>query len=502
MYSCILLLSAFVGILCALAPTAPSVDLLVQRMFHQGDTNKDGIYTKAEAWAKLLTMDMDGNSKISLDEYIARWNAEAPNMRTVAAGIFRNLDSDRSGFIEQDDVNRAYVVIDVDSNGQVSSSEFVTYFKRILSSATSPESFVDTSFPQIDVNNDGVISFDEEWASVKRYDINGDDKVSKVEFMLVISNTSYGSFGLDETWPDMFDAVDFDANRFLEKPEVQKFYQLMDSDHNNAVTKAEVLAAFKNFNQLSGSSNVTSSDQVDYGFAEADTNHDGVLTLSEEWAHILLEDKNNDNMVDKTEFLKMFKIFPDDVISAARRIFDKYDNNSDGLFQKEDVATYFTAMDANGDGKVSRNVYVTFIEVMFAKEGADIRATAQNIAQVTVSIDYGFRHLDTNNDSRLSIDEQWASALSLDKNGDQLLSKDEYLFWFANFSAQERALGLQIFHRLDFNKNGFWDKSDIERAFNLTDSSGDGYLSHDEYVRFAAKLFASFGTRVDNLATK
>lgn len=54
-------------------------------------------------------------------------------------------------------------------------------------------------------------------------------------------------------------------------------------------------------------------------------------------------------MVDKTEFLKMFEVFPDDVISAASRIFDNYDNNSDGLFQKGDVATYFNAMDANGE---------------------------------------------------------------------------------------------------------------------------------------------------------
>ncbi|XP_064616552.1 uncharacterized protein LOC135480603 [Liolophura sinensis] len=505
MLSCLVFIAALAASLGAPTTTAPTVNSLVQGMFALGDKDKDGIYSKSEAWSSVLSIDSDGDNKISMSEYIHRWTSVAPNMGMVASAIFHKFDFDQSGFLDQSDVDKGYALIDLDSNGQVSNSEFSSYMGTVLggvfpSTSTSPstgvtnftviQTLIDSSFQQIDLNKDGYLSFDEEWTDVKHYDLNGDDRVSKVEFMHVITKLAPGT---DEMWPDVFDGLDYNKDRYLAKLDIVKYFQLMDADQNGLVSKSEMSTMFENFDQLLSGSNATSGDEIDFGFGDSDVNNDGFVTLDEEWTNMLNLDNNTDNKISLSEFLFMFVAYKLDMIGAAVKVFLKYDKDTSGYFEKPDIAAFFNDMDANGDGKVSRNVYVTFIETMFANQGVDIRAAsiALNTAQVTN--DFGFHNADTNGDNLLSLDEQWASALKLDTDGDNRLSKIEYLKRYDSLPPKIQATGPKIFARFDFNENGFLERSDVAQGFPLVDTSGDGFVSISEYVDFVIKLYASLG---------
>lgn len=72
------------------------------------------IFCTVLTFATCYSWSLPGDKQITLDEYTTFWDTVVPNMGTVAAGIFRNLDSDRSGVVEKDEVNGVYGALDVD----------------------------------------------------------------------------------------------------------------------------------------------------------------------------------------------------------------------------------------------------------------------------------------------------------------------------------------------------------------------------------------------------
>lgn len=85
----------------------------------------------------LLFSTWTGDNKISLPEYIHRWTSVAPNMGTVASGIFSKFDFDQSGFLDQSDVDKGYALIDLNCKS-------VLHFSQ-LTTALSPQLLVSCS---------------------------------------------------------------------------------------------------------------------------------------------------------------------------------------------------------------------------------------------------------------------------------------------------------------------------------------------------------------------
>ncbi|KAK3608675.1 hypothetical protein CHS0354_003903, partial [Potamilus streckersoni] len=88
------------------------------------------------------------------------------------------------------------------------------------------------------------------------------------------------------------------------------------------------------------------TDLVDRGFQRYDTNHDGLLELSELIAISMKEDINGDGNITKLEFETALNNVGN--TGVADTIFDHYDTDKDGILQTNHIQRLYHLMDNNG----------------------------------------------------------------------------------------------------------------------------------------------------------
>ncbi|XP_067660857.1 uncharacterized protein [Haliotis asinina] len=124
---CLLVLAFACGALSA-PTTVPDMAATFKQAFARIDTDGSGTADVPEFLKIFDKYDTDGDGKMTLAEYIAGTNAP----KSVAEAVFKNIDEDHDGFVLRTDVKNVIPAFDTDGDGKVSLAEFVARYKQIF----------------------------------------------------------------------------------------------------------------------------------------------------------------------------------------------------------------------------------------------------------------------------------------------------------------------------------------------------------------------------------
>ncbi|KAL3856948.1 hypothetical protein ACJMK2_011654 [Sinanodonta woodiana] len=114
-------------------------------------------------------------------------------------------------------------------------------------------------------------------------------------------------------------------------------------------------------------------------------------------------------------------------------------------------------------------------------------ASSQNSHGLTLDqvIDLVVTDLDKNHDgiiTKLELEEELVTRWELD--GDNCVSRHEFeKQWVATYHDHPNTVN-EFFHRIDQNRDGCLDSSDIDVHFGTLDTNGDGIATIDEFRTF------------------
>lgn len=267
--------------------------------------------TKDQAMSVFQELDLNGDGKVSMAEFKVKMGIaprEEDVMEEVSAAAemdFDIMDSNGSGFIEfgelwdalqsqsggrftEEQVREIFNGLDVNGDGKVS----IVEFKMSMGIKPKQEEVVaelhqevENEFANIDTDMSGYIEFNELWADMEaktgmeisrqqaqaifdELDVNGDGKVSLVEFKMKAANLE----------PTVQDVVDEMHN------EAEATFDALDTDGSGYIEPEELWA------DLQKRGMPLTRDQVDQIFAGIDKNTDGKISLVEFKAQMVSHD--------------------------------------------------------------------------------------------------------------------------------------------------------------------------------------------------------------------
>ncbi|CAL1549132.1 unnamed protein product, partial [Lymnaea stagnalis] len=96
------------------------------------------------------------------------------------------------------------------------------------------------SFANIDQNSDGTLEKNEvEHYFRQTYDTNNDNKVTKQEYVAVLTAASTGDNNLVKALSDLFEDLDYNNDGVLDKDDNDKLFDTIDGNKNGHVTQVE-----------------------------------------------------------------------------------------------------------------------------------------------------------------------------------------------------------------------------------------------------------------------
>jgi Ca2+-binding EF-hand superfamily protein len=229
-------------------------------------------------------------------------------------------------------------------------------------------------------------------------------------------------------------------------------------------------------------------------FRDRDKNHDGVLTLEEYGGHpgnFHAMDANGDGVLSYDEFVNRYRDANQNAPAQAPApgtvttevpltpvdAFATMDRNGNGVIDRGEwrsalAPASFARLDRNHDGVVTRDEFANPLPY----DSAEAR----------------FGAMDVNNNGYINRNEWRGESLSfdaVDRNGDNRITMDEYLSQ-ASFGPGYATLESR-FAQLDRNRNGWLSRGEWrgERlSFDAVDRNGDNRITRDEYLNQNADL--------------
>ena len=417
--------------------------------------------------------DLDGDGEISLGEFI---RVMSP-LTATALARFRNT------FNVIEDVVSAFRIIDSNNDGALSKSELEAGMNSFGKKFSQVE--IDSVFALADVNSDGEINYSE-FVSVMfpaaasalakfrnknrtlqnardaydRYDIDGDGEITHDELVAGLggeytANEIDAIFAMGDTDQDgqisflefskiMIPSCQEALNKFWRSfksvTSVREAFKKFDADNDGQISRQEVM------NGASSAGLRISSEEVDTLFILGDKDGNGQIDFSE-FAQIMIPSAPE-------KISKLRKCFRNRTeVEAA---FRRWDANRDGsislnelkaglsssgiMFTEQEAETCFAVADTNGDNEVSMEEFVTLLGASQTSSSGPVRKFFE------YCVEQAFNNIDANRDGAISYQEL---SNSLRKSG---------------FSDQE-----------------------IHTIFSLADHDGDGEVSLHELIRSLSK---------------
>merc|ERR1719204_2705515 len=405
--------------------------------------------------------DIDGDGTIDLVEFIklmfpaatATLNKLQKSFKSMndIKSTFRKWDSDGDGHISrlelrqvmssfsESEVDTVFALGDMDKSGGIDYQEFISLLVpgasqtvNKLSSQFKTVADIKAAFKRLDANGDGQICRDELRSGMKLGDadldvvfalgdLDGDGEISLGEFIRVMS-------------PLTATALARFRNTFTAIEDVVSAFRIIDSNNGGALSKVELEAGMnsfgKKFTQL----------EIDSVFSLADVNSDGEInydelvaglggdyTANEIDAIFAMGDTDQDGQISFLEFSKI-------MLPSCQEALNKFWKCFRSVSSVRDA---FKKFDIDGDGQISRQ------EVMQGSSSAGLRLSSEEVDTLFILGD---------------------------KDGNGQIDFSEFAQIMLP-SAPERISKL---------RKCFRNRSEVEAAFTICDSSKDASISLSE----------------------
>lgn len=532
--------------------------------------NPTAIASALDANFGKLDTNLDG--KLSGAEFLAGLGPLATVAEQQAAkAVFDRIDQNGDGFIDAMEKSRFDLVaaiqanspsliqqalssefdkIDTDGSGGLTESEFLAGVGPLATAAE--QAAARAYFKAIDEDGNGII-----------------DRVELMRGQLKTAVEANSPGAIELALRTNFDRLDTTANGLLDKSELLAglgplataqqqadaltVFKRIDEDGDGQISKQELIRSqLKAAIEANSPALIQRALSLDFAkLDKLDANTKGALTITEfkaglgplatqaeqDAAELLFKsiDENGDGLISATELMRgqlkaaIEANSPSGIAGALKANFDKLDTTMDGRLSKaefiaglgplatkgeqEAARTIFSAIDANGDGLITRT------ELMHAELKAAIGSNSPTA--INAAIKANFDRLDTTMNGRLSqaellaglgplatkAEQQAAKAIfnEIDLNGDGLLTKTELMRTDLRAAIEanspgliQKALSLD-FSRLDTNTKGALtiaefksglgplatkaEQDAAERLFEAIDANGDGLLDKTELMR-------------------
>jgi len=417
--------------------------------------------------------DLDGDGEISLGEFI---RVMSP-LTATALARFRNT------FTAIEDVVSAFRIIDSNNDGALSKKELEAGMNSFGKKFSQVE--IDSVFSLADVNSDGEINYSEFVSVMFPAAASALAKFRQANKTLQNARDAYDRFDIDGDGEITYDELVAGLGGEYTANEIDAIFAMGDSDQDGQISFVEfskimlpscqeaLYKFWKCFNTVSS---------VRDAFKKFDADGDGAISrqevmqgasaaglrLSSEEVDTLfiLGDKDGNGQIDFSEFAQIMIPSAPEKIAKLRKCFRnrseveaafrRWDANGDGsislgelkaglsssgiIFSDQEVETCFAVGDRNGDNEVSMEEFVDLLSSSKSSSNGPIKKFFE------FCVEQAFNNIDTNKDGAISYQELSNSL----------------------------------------RKAGFSDQ-DIHTIFALADHDGDGEVSLHELIRSLSK---------------
>merc|ERR1719158_2802706 len=456
----------------------------IKSAFKRIDANGDGAICRDElrSGMKLADADLDvvfalgdldGDGEISLGEFIrvmspltATALARFRNTFNVIEDVvsaFRIIDSNNDGALSkseleagmnsfgkkfsQVEIDSVFALADVNSDGEINYSEFVSVMFPAAASALAKFRQANKTlqnardaYDRFDIDGDGEITYDELVAG-----LGGEYTANEIDAIFAMGDTDQdGQISFLEFSKIMIPSCQEALNKFWRSfksvTSVREAFKKFDADGDGAISRQEVMQG------ASSAGLRLSSEEVDTLFILGDKDGNGQIDFSE-FAQIMIPSAPE-------KIAKLRKCFRNR--SEVEAAFRRWDANGDGsislgelkaglsssgiIFSDQEVETCFAVGDRNGDNEVSMEEFVDLLSSSKSSSNGPIKKFFE------FCVEQAFNNIDANRDGAISYQEL---SNSLRQSG---------------FSDQE-----------------------IHTIFSLADHDGDGEVSLHELIRSLSK---------------
>ena len=403
----------------------------------------------------------------------------------------------QSGEFSFDDARAAFEIADINGDGEIDIGEFVQVMFPTAAEIVSnlrrgfkTMEDVERVFRSWDLDGDGAISFTELQSAVAK----SGQKLSEEEMnaIFVIGDVDQnGAIDLDEftrlMMPTTSDVVTKFRAVHKTTKDVQEAFKRFDLNGDGSIDREELTQA------LGGSGQSFTQQEINAIFNAADVNKDGTVDYEE---FICLMCPSAADIVRK--FRSQYVHIED-----VRAAFKRFDRNGDGALDKQELSSalkscgqsfsdmevnaIFSLGDADGDGEITMNEFVTLMSPTANEVLSTIKKQYKNISEVRSA----FKAMDANNDGLLSKQEVLSSpANKFDKeevdaifelgdvNGDGEIDMGEFIGLMYPAAAE-------LVSKLSSN---FKNIDDVKASFKLLDADGDGSISRQEMAASGHKF--------------
>merc|ERR1719282_634130 len=447
----------------------------IKAAFKRLDVNGDGQICRDELrnGMRLSDADLDGDGEISLGEFIrvmspltatalARFRNTFTAIEDVVSA-FRIIDSNNDGALSkkeleagmnsfgkkfsQVEIDSVFSLADVNSDGEINYSEFVSVMFPAAASALAKFRNQNKTlqnardaYDRFDIDGDGEITYDELVAG-----LGGEYTANEIDAIFAMGDTDQdGQISFLEFSKIMIPSCQEALNKFWRSfksvTSVREAFKKFDADNDGQISRQEVM------NGASSAGLRISSEEVDTLFILGDKDGNGQIDFSE-FAQIMIPSAPE-------RISKLRKCFRNR--SEVEAAFRRWDVNKDGsisigelkaglsssgiIFSDQEVETCFAVGDRNGDNEVSMEEFVDLLSSSKSSSNGPIKKFFE------FCVEQAFNNIDTNKDGAISYQELSNSL----------------------------------------RKAGFSDQ-DIHTIFALADHDGDGEVSLHELIRSLSK---------------